>query len=518
MRVLGSDVAALAFKVAYLLLAFLSFNSLIANLPAVSYVAYVVAAFGLLVLAARIARYRRFAAMPLLPLLGLFWISFIVSTAFSLHYGVSENIQGLIWLTLEFGCLYACDVSSPRETLRRDMSVFAFVFVGYTCIASLVGVYMGLAQYQDGFEVRFMIRNIIGMFQGRLFGLYSDPNYGAVYGLVSILFSWWLYLSKHSGGRLAFACANTAIQLVYIGLTGSRTGVYGALVTAFIVVFLVAMRSMKGREGFASKTFVRGALSLAGALVLVVGLFAGFKGIERAYLVLSPVVQQVAPFPLDRDFLSSRIHLYESPETIENEQAEQEAASEDSAVTSDGQGEVAVSEGTNGIGTEKIGLSARVDVEDDDVSNGRFAIWKSGLEIFSLSPLIGVSHRCIPYFAAEHLPDTYIVREGFTTLHSVLVDVLAAQGLFGFIVIAAFVVLGLKAIAQGLVSRTGEGYYREVLLVGVLAAIGFSSLFYSEILYINTVGSVVFWTVSGYLMVRFAQDGVRALSFGRSRG
>ena len=78
-RFLGSDGVALAFKVAYLLLAFMSFNSLVANLPPVTYAAYAVAAFGLLVLAARVVSYRRFKDMPLLPLLALFAASFVVS-------------------------------------------------------------------------------------------------------------------------------------------------------------------------------------------------------------------------------------------------------------------------------------------------------------------------------------------------------------------------------------------------------------------------------------------------------
>ena len=106
-RFLGSDGVALAFKVAYLLLAFMSFNSLVANLPPVTYAAYAVAAFGLLVLAARVVSYRRFKDMPLLPLLALFAASFVVSAAFSARYGIMENVQGLIWLTLEFFCLYA---------------------------------------------------------------------------------------------------------------------------------------------------------------------------------------------------------------------------------------------------------------------------------------------------------------------------------------------------------------------------------------------------------------------------
>ncbi len=542
-RFLGSDGVALAFKVAYLLLAFMSFNSLVANLPPVTYAAYAVAAFGLLVLAARVVSYRRFKDMPLLPLLALFAASFVVSAAFSARSGIMENVQGLIWLTLEFFCLYACDVRQPARTLRRDLAVFAAVFVGYTLCASAIGIYMGLANYQDGFEVRYMVRNLLGIFQGRLYGLYSDPNYGAVYGIVSILFGWWLFLARRSRPVCALAVLNTLVQGAYIGLTGSRTGVYGALFTAALVAFLLAMRRLRERNLRGGRG-VRALASVLAAAVLVVGVYAGFKGVEQAYLALSPVVERVAPFPLGNDFLESRIHLYESPETQkQKELAQQQEAqaqkapadapdasgSVDSAGPSAAgatgasgaagvQEEAQAREGsagapvTQGIGEDKIGLSARVDVDEGDFSNGRFSIWESGLEVFLQSPLIGVSHRHIADFAAEHLPQTYIVQAGYTTMHNVFVDILAGQGIVGLAIMLAFVVLGIRLLARGLLAYRGDGYCRMVLLVGILASVAFSALFYSEILYINTVGSVVFWTTLGYVVVRFRQAEAAALS------
>ena len=117
-----------------------------------------------------------------------------------------------------------------------------------------------------------------------------------------------------------------------------------------------------------------------------------------------------------------------------------------------------------GIGEDKIGLSARVDVDEGDFSNGRFSIWESGLEVFLQSPLIGVSHRHIADFAAEHLPQTYIVQAGYTTMHNVFVDILAGQGIVGLAIMLAFVVLGIRLLARGLLAYRGDGYCRICLL------------------------------------------------------
>lgn len=523
----GSDGIAIVFKVVYLLLALLSFNSLIANMPVVTYAAYVVAVFGLLVLAGRVIQYRRFEEMPLLPVLGFFLASFIVSAVLSARYGIMENVQGFIWITLEFCCLYACDIRQSNTSLRRDLSIFAVVFIAYTMIASLVGIYMGLVNYQDGFEVRYMVRNLLGIFQGRLYGLYSDPNYGAVYGLISIAFSWWIFLLRRSGLRGFVAVANTLVQGVYIGLTGSRTGVYGAIFLVFLIAFLFIIRYTKDKQGALGKRSVRVALSIALSCCLSVCVYAGFKGVERVYLALVPTTQQILPFPVENGFFESKIKIYESPETIrQRELAEQKEKAaqiaqnagldDDADVDSPSADSNRTKEelATQGIGEDKIGLSARVDVDGNDYSNGRFSIWKSGLEIFLLSPLVGVSHRHIADFAAEYLPATYIVQEGYTTMHNVFVDAMVSQGILGLVPLLIFIVLGIRAIVQGLILCRGDDYYRAVLLVGILASIAFSALFYSEILYINTVGSVVFWTVLGYVMVHFKAAGVNVVSFG----
>ena len=97
-------------------------------------------------------------------------------------------------------------------------------------------------------------------------------------------------------------------------------------------------------------------------------------------------------------------------------------------------------------------------------------------------------------------------------MHNVFVDVLAGQGIVGMAIILVFVVLGIRVLARGLLSYSGDGYCRMVLLIGILASIAFSALFYSEILYINTVGSVVFWTTLGYVVTRFRQTEMAALS------
>ena len=339
-----------------------------------------------------------------------FLASFVISALFSIRYGIMEKRSGFYLLTLQFCCLYLYDKNTPFEALKKDLSLFALVFVVYTLVASAIGLHMGFAQWQDGFEVDFMKRNILGMFQGRLFGLYSDPNYGAVYAIISILFSWWLWLVKRRKGYLALAIVNALIHFTFLSLTGSRTGVYGAMALVFVLGFLLFVRFFKEGRIKIGRPCIRTVSSVLLSGLLALGVYGGVKVVEQVYLKLSPVVQEKLPFPLERNFLAKRVDIYESPATIEQKENPSKKTI------------------TNGIGEDKIGLGARVDVKGDDVSNGRLSIWRSGLEVFKLSPLVGVSHRHILDFATENLPDSFIVQEGFSTMHNVFVDVLELQG------------------------------------------------------------------------------------------
>ena len=66
-----------------------------------------------------------------------------------------------------------------------------------------------------------------------------------------------------------------------------------------------------------------------------------------------------------------------------------------------------------------------------DVSNRRRDIWKSAIEVFASSPVVGVGHNTLlPYVRAEQ-PKSYLINNDhmeFTSMHNTFLDVLVAQG------------------------------------------------------------------------------------------
>ena len=83
-----------------------------------------------------------------------------------------------------------------------------------------------------------------------------------------------------------------------------------------------------------------------------------------------------------------------------------------------------------------------------DISNRRFDIWKSGLEIFARRPWLGTTFCGFLPFAQEHMPETYIVSNDYlqmTTLDNDFVNLLVSNGIIAFVAFIGFVLCAIVA-------------------------------------------------------------------------
>ena len=152
---------------------------------------------------------------------------------------------------------------------------------------------------------------------------------------------------------------------------------------------------------------------------------------------------------------------------------------------------------------QKLEIGRQSNDINGDVSNRRFAIWGSGLEIFKSKPLTGVTFRNYVPYAEDKLPDTYIVHndfDKFRSMHNSFVDILVSQGILGVVIIAAYIILVLVLIFKNFFKFKGEKYKYHTVLLSIIAPIFASMMFYSETFYMNTGGAFLFWLALGYLI------------------
>ena len=440
------------FKCIYFLLVLLSFNSLCALRSGMSYFSYAVALLGGFVVLFRLLNFKKYISARGIVWLVLFCGSYLLSTLLTRQYGLMENIQALIWMVIQFFIVYTYNNSAPIEQDKKEIKILGWLFLGYTFLMAAAALVMLITDYNN-YRPAGDTAVISGFLWNRLWGLYTDPNYGAVFSIVSMVLSVAFYKASKKPIR-AFLIVNIVFQGLYITFSDSRTALVALMATVFAAAFLLLLRAKKLEK---QKVPVRAVISVALALVLAVG-----------SAVTIAVVQKTGN---ELKILQYEYNAKHKGDT-ENEVPDTIIGRTDSDI-------------------------------NNDVSNRRFAIWQSGLEIFKTSPMTGITFRNYIPYAKENLPNTYIVHNDqglFPSMHNSFVDILVSQGILGFIIILCFIVSVLIVLLRGIFKTQGEIYRYNVFLLVSFIPILVSMMFYSETFYMNTGGAFLFWAFLGYLM------------------
>lgn len=463
MRTIGKQFASivksgLLFKILYLILALLSFNSLFSNRPVLTYFSYFLTLVGCIYLVYRFFHFNRYRSTKGIIFLLLFIVSYVISSILNIKYGVTENAKAMIWMLFQFFLLYAYDAGASKEQTKKEFKIFSHVFLTYTFLMAIIGTVLLFMNYRY-----YGIYNgktiIIGFLWNRLWGLYSDPNYGAVFGVISFILCFYYLFHAKKKWQKALYIVMAVFQVAYIAFSDSRTALVAFMLTAGVGAFLFFLRYEKQKH---QKKIVRACLTVLLTIV--------------AFVLPYVVIQTTA---YGGSYLLKAIQSSygsELPGEIEN----------DESLT---------------IGRQEADMN-------NDISNRRFAIWESALEVSSTKPIFGVTFRQIVPYAKENLPDTYIVNNDYTSfasMHNVFMDVLVSQGAVGLLLFLSFIVTILITIFKYLFRKNDKEYLENLFLICTILPIAISAMFYSEILYINTANAVLFWFGLGCLVKNLTQ-------------
>ena len=449
-----------AFRIAYLLLVLASFNSLFAFTPGLSYGAYACAGWGGILIVARLLCWRRFVRFPRIWLLAVFLGGYALSAVLTAYPNVSESLQGITWLTLEFFLLYLWDAGDSFDDAKKGISAFAATLVVYVFVASVVSLCMAAIGFSCTDATDIMQQRNIGIVHGRLWGIYSDPNYGSILAVVSVLLSLLLLRRKRTPLRMGFVVLNGVVQIVYAALSGSRTGLLVLLVAfAATAVCLFCTQA----KGLRPSTRLLAGCGLA--VVVLGGSLALYQGSVAAYNAFHVAANTSA--------------------------AEQSALDGSSSVREGSSGEDAL--------PDEVGIAQREELAEDK-SSGRLRIWGDAWRVFCDNPVFGVSYRSIGDYAQGMMPNSFIAHRGYTSMHNVFLDIMVGQGLVGLVPFVLVLVFGAKDCVYLIKRSRGEDAVIAVACSAVLGSILLSAFLYSEIVYINTAGSILFWTILGFMV------------------
>ena len=442
----------LIFKILYFLLAAGTFCPFIYDSSLQPILVKMVLGVGGILLFLRAADWKHYIRMPGLSWMALFVLSFLLSSFMNRRYGMSENFKWMIWMILQMGCLYTCKLDRSRESYEKEFRILSHVMLGYSMIAAICSFW----QLLQGTALKWTTQSgevmLSGYHWGRLWGIYTDPNYGAGFHALCTLMALYFFWNVKKWWRYIYLFP-MLLSVLYIGFSDSRTS--ALMLCAGCGAYFLFTQIQSADKKDRTKRGIAGELMIAAAVILV------FSGM---YLMKKTYNQQQVP-------------VAENTQAVDPVQKPQE------------------------IQTER-----EQDLQKD-VSNGRIQLWKSGIEIWKTSPVYGTGYSTVVDYAKENVKGTYIIENSqgdYHNLHNQLINVLVYQGSIGVILLVGMFLYFCRYIWKAF-QKSGIRNYDGMLLCSILMIL-IAMMFLLEGFYTNSPGACIFWVFGGYLVHGIYQD------------
>ncbi len=444
------------FKILFLIEGYLQTCSFTFGKKIISFFLWPTIILGIIILIYRVIEYRKFYNDKKIIILLFFCLSFLASSLLQRQYGIYTNIRILGIIVLQFFILFWNDTETEIDKIEKEKLNLEKMFLLGTIILTIISFATLFMNYSKVIPSGIGPDLVFGMTWGRLFGAYWDPNIASVICSFSIIIALDYLIKSDNKYKKVMYILFIIIQMFYIAFSDSRTGLLCMLVAS---VMYAGTRLLNRNEKIDKKIILKASTISIFIGIVVVGSIIGIKKIYN--LVLNKY--QSEPY----SYVENETSIEKSDVTeIENSKQ----------------------------------IDRGYDVKED-ISNRRFDIWKSGLEIFRHNIFFGVSRANIVPYARDNLPETYIVNNThmeFWSMHNLYVDLIVSQGAIGFILFITFFIWIFVDILRNLNDiRKNVADFEKII---TLIAIEFvSTLVMTEIIYLETPISFIFWIEIGYL-------------------
>ena len=226
----------------------------------------------------------------------IFLVVCLISSVINVKYGLLGNIRNLVWLAISFLLLYPIDEERSIEDVKKEIkfvtNILTLVWF-IACLASLVMFLLQIGFYVDVYPDSFAR---LGFVEGRLFGIFEDPNYAAVVAVVVILFSIFNIKNSSRQSFKIFYFSNILVNFCYLVLSGSRTAEVSAIIVTFLLIYFVLMQRFKCQKMnliLKQLTFV--VVSLTCSLALIFSIFFTRKMLSYLPELIGAPFQTTAP-------------------------------------------------------------------------------------------------------------------------------------------------------------------------------------------------------------------------------
>ncbi|GEQ32284.1 hypothetical protein B795N_01660 [Marinilactibacillus psychrotolerans] len=440
--------------------------------------------WGLLLLAYDLLTERKMFKQPYWIVLFLLSVSYLLSVVTNYPHQFPDTIINWGYLLISVFIFYVFDPKKKSRNINKHIKILNDILIYMTMVLGTVAIVMFI------FNISYRVPAGLGTFtlrQGfigsRLFGLYTSPNIGSMFGYVSVIL---MLVNNHlkRGDWKSFQnlyIFNGVIQYLFFILSKSR----GTQITIFgfgimLIIIATVLRISKDKKLWSSvKTWGLG----TGVALLV---FFSVNNTVEEGLSYIPSIVDVVQYEVADQF---------GGRNENDENSDLESDKEDREIPSFSR------------------IELRPEEEGSELSSGRVTIWMAGLQLLKQRPLFGVADTDI-YRGIEtttqidesELSDIDIaeLKRASGNMHNTYVAVLAKSGIIGFLLLTTFVVLILKDNIIYLLSdnfniKSPDSQIYVIILVFLLSLFVNDAVENHLIMNNRDVISLIFWTYLGYL-------------------
>lgn len=446
------DFAQKIFVSVFLIYAILSSNSLTYGNRIITPIMWVAMLFAVAILVYRLLNLKDYFKIPETVIIIAMISTIGLSTLINRNYSFKNNVIYCVYWVIYFLILFTCEKEKNIKGCKSDVRFISVFFVSYTTlavIASFILLFMGVGITNTASDTNY--RYNLGFVWGRLWGVFINPNNGAVSCAVSITMLIFAFISyKKIWKRIVFGVL-IFIHLMYIVFSDSRSGAVVLSVGIASFLFCAVLNMIKDKK-----------------LILKLLSFIMAIGVAAAAFVSVRELKNITNSSIS--FISAII-----------------------------------SDGNKGDNKEKDNIIDRGYDISDDVSNRRFDVWKSGVEVYRNSAhniIWGLSFCGFTDYARDNMPQTYIVNNDFgdmTTLDNEPLNILVSNGAIGFLSVIVFVIYIIAVIFKNFAFiGSGDKYYASLLL-SICVSLAAAAMFSSVMFFHFSPNTIIFWYVLGRL-------------------
>ncbi|MDT2820800.1 O-antigen ligase family protein [Enterococcus devriesei] len=403
----------------------------------------------------------RYASLLILAIL-----SFCITVVLNRSYFLIPSIYNLGYLLISLVVIFPSDDTQTTETKKSKIYNFnlIFIFVVFTAATVSIIQFLLLISYHVPTGTPGLLARQ-GFLEHRLFGIYTSPNVGAIFGYCSIILSLLnVFFKKMSKPMTLFLISNFIIQILYLIISSSRGG--QLVILSFLILFVLLFLIPKFRDNFSDVVKINNKWTI-GITVLLLLLLSIGSSCAKNLLSIVPTV-------IDKEIAA--------------------VDKKDKEV----------------IDQEKVVLEHSP--EDAELSAGRFTIWKAAIKSVEQSPVFGFGET--DFYGNSD--GTFLNNKKLTTLdknelkrahgnmHNGYLQVLVSSGIVGFFSIYIFYAFNVLSLLKQFFVAKRFQKKSDFLILGIIL-IFMITLFVDEMVEAHLlfnkrdVISIIFWYYLGYL-------------------